>query len=400
MTALPARVPPVAGPRERRHGRLVLAIFVLEAVLYVAGIALTLLAGVTLTGSTYLGLSMFAFPVVGVVIAYRRPGNRVAWLCLAVGLAWALELSLWGVVFIGLAHPGTVPWPEMIAVFASPLWVPGVFMVPTYVLMYFPDGRLPSPRWRWLPWFVGAVLVVAYAQGLLEPSTYSYGRPAIDNPLAEILGVSMRGGALFPFLFTGVIGSVVSVVVRYRRAVGVERQQLKWLATAGVIAGVLAMIPNILVDFLGQGQAVAAMSSFLLIPLAVGTAVVRYRLYDIDRILSRTVTYAVVIACLAAVYVAAVLLLGNLLPREGDLAVAASTLLAAGLFNPLRRRVQARVDRRFHRTRYEAQRVVGSFERTLHDQVDAGRVVDGWIGAVAETVHPATAGVWIREPRP
>ncbi len=383
------------------------ALFVVATAMYVAGVALVALAGEPFTLNELLLPVVYAFAVVGFLIARNRPGNAIAWICLGIGLVWGLEATLTGAVVYGLARPGSVPSPEALAAIGIPLWIPGIFGVGTFVFMFFPDGRLPSPRWRWLPWTAGTGIALTYLLTVLsEPETYGYGRPAIENPFATLLGPWLDAGGLLVdivdiSLFAGIFGaigaSITALVVRYRRSRGIERQQLKWLVTAGSTAVVLQVISIFLVDYLGENVGLVAGMFFILIPISIGIAVLRYRLYDIDRLLSRTVSYALVVGSLAAVFGSVTIGLPQLLGLAGDspLLVAGATLVAAALFNPLRRRVQARVDRRFNRARYDAQQEIDRFAERLRGDLDLDDLTDEVVAVVGKTMQPSTASVWI-----
>ncbi len=209
------------------------------------------------------------------------------------------------------------------------------------------------------------------------------------------------GGPLFALYPVFMGGAVLSLFMRYRKAGTIERLQLKWFLFA-CASFVAALGTEIVLEALGTVEPPFLVDawislSILAIPIAATLAILRYRLYEIDRIISRTVSYAIVIAVLASVYAIGLTGLTSLLDSESPLAVAAATLAAAALFNPLRRRVQAFVDHRFNRTKYDAERVMAGFTGSLRDEVDPTAVVDGWVSVVSETMHPASAGVWVRE---
>jgi hypothetical protein len=213
------------------------------------------------------------------------------------------------------------------------------------------------------------------------------------NPLGIEALEPFREGApgvtLVLILVLCILASAFSVVVRYRRAVGIERLQLKWMMAAGLVAALAYALL-----FFWDGFYIQLV--WTVIPVAIGLSMHRHRLYDIDRLISRTVAYALVVGLLAIVYAGTVFLLRERLPGRGNIAVAASTLAVAALFNPLRRRVQERVDRRFNRTRHDAWKVAETYTRGLSDQIDPDRIVNGWIGVISETVQPATVAVWVR----
>jgi hypothetical protein len=363
--------------------------------LNVAGPLLTVLAGEPLWPNGVAGLALYPFAVVGALIVFRRPHNLVAWVCLMVGLGVALEGALWGAALYGFARPGAVPGPEVLAVLGDAFVMPSLFLIPTLLLLLFPDGRLPSPRWRWVAWLSGALLAGGLVTGLFVPETGGWGRPTVANPLAldgaEFLDV------VFLALFGCVAAAVVAVVRRFRSATGIVRLQLRWLASAGVCA-ILMWLVAIVVVADGDEQAAVALTlgGFALIPVAIGVAVLRYRLFEIDRLVSRTLTYALVVSVLVVVFAGGVLLVSSLFPLQGELAVAASTLAVAALFNPLRRRVQSRVDQRFNRARYDAEQELLRFVGRLRDEPDLDEITQGLLAASTRTMQPSAAAVWLR----
>jgi hypothetical protein len=340
-----------------------------------------------------LGFSLWiaAFSVVGVIIAFHRPCNPVAWVCLAFGGVWSVWIILDGLLTYETAHPGTLARPDLIAALVNPLWVPGVGLI-GFLLLLFPDGHLPSRRWRPVAWLLGGTIAVLTLTGFFLPGVLQ------DREYVNPLGVEalepfdegVLGIALVSILVLCILASAVSVVVRYRGASGVEGLQLKWLMAAGLVS---ALAYGVL--FFWEGFSIQLV--WASIPIAIGLSMHRHRLYDIDRLISRTVVYAVVVGALALVFTVVVLVLGNVLPGDDALPVAASTLAVAAMFNPLRRRVQGRVDRFFNRSHYDAELVAARFAGGLRDETDADRIVKGWVGVVSETMQPTAVGVWTRE---
>lgn len=375
--------------------------FVVTTLLYAAGPVLLLLAGGSWGTSEFLLPAFYAFSLVGILIATRRPDNAVAWMCLSVGLALGLESALWGVYYFGLANPEVVPLPEMWAVAGSAFAVPGIFLITTLLLLVFPDGRLPSPRWRWFAGVTAGLIVANLIVGFFLPAAGDWVRPEVSNPIA-VEGGEDLDLVVLP-LFVCVPVSVLALVRRFRRSRGIERLQLRWLATAGGAAVLIWAVAILLVaDEFGGDAAVATTSlGLVLIPVAIGVAVLRYRLFDIDRLISRTVTYATMAGLLAAVFVGIAIGLPRLVgvPEENPVLVAGATLAVAALFNPLRRRVQTRVDRRFNRARYDAAREVGRFAERLSTELELDDLTNEVLGVVTKTVQPAVASVWIRENR-
>ena len=339
-----------------------------------------------------LGFSLWIslFTVVGVIIAFHRPGNRIAWICLGFGGVWAIWMFLEGVLAYESANPGSLSRPDLIAALAFPLWVPGVGLI-GFLLLLFPDGRLPSPRWRPVAWLLGGIIALLTLTGFFLPGVIQ--ETVYVNPLGiaalDTFDQGAPGFALVVILVLCIVASAVSVVVRYRTAVGSERLQLKWMMAAGVVAAGAYALLFVWDDF--DIQLVWA-----LIPIAIGMSMHRHHLYDIDRLISRTIVYAVVVGALAIVFASVMFVLQEVSPFQDDLAVAASTLAAAAAFSPVRRRVQERVDRRFNRSRYDAERVAVEFATGLRDETDSSRILDGWAGVVSRTMQPASMGVWLK----
>jgi hypothetical protein len=345
------------------------------------------------------------FSGVGALLVSRRAGNAIGWLCILGGLLWLLNIvnAGFGDLTVGSAA-GDEGWLRWSIWLSTWLYLPTMAVIGFFLPAVFPTGRLPSARWRPIAWVLGSVVAVLVVLAMLRPGPMSAGDGAFTNPagvaaLTWIPGDDAMAGVI-PVLF---LTAVLSVVVRYRRARGAERTQLKWfLAAAGAVG---ASIPIMSVFELAgltapQTTEVVMVTALLLVPVAIGVAVLRYGLYEIDRIVSRSLSYAVVTSVLVAIYAGAVVILGRVLApltAESEVAVAASTLLVAALFQPVRRRVQSIVDRRFNRARYDAQRTVESFAARLRDEVDLGELAAELSDVVQRTVEPATVSVWVRE---
>ncbi|MGY1699362.1 hypothetical protein [Geodermatophilus sp. SYSU D00766] len=340
---------------------------------------------------TALGLAgSLAVPVVGALIATRLPENPLGWLWCAFGLTDAV------LVLVGELRslaPAAVP----LAVVERSSFLTLLVLLPLVVVL-FPTGRLPSPAWRWLFRGVGLSLAVAVVGSLFATIPEDPAAAGLLSPGGE---AGRRWYTVFVAglsgLFLGCVLAMASLVVRLRRAGPVERRQLAWFAYAGLVnaAALLAALTGVV----GEAGWLLFEVTFTLFPVAVGVAVLRYRLYEIDRIVSRTVSYAVLTAGLLLLYVVAVTALRPLLaPLAGtsELAVAVSTLTVAAAFRPARRRVQVAVDRRFDRTRYDGARAVDAYARRLRTEVDLRQVTEGLRDTVVTTVHPASVGVWLR----
>jgi hypothetical protein len=283
------------------------------------------------------------------------------------------------------------------------IWVPFITLITVYLFLLFPDGRLPGPRWRPVGWMAGGLAVIAIAGLAFSPGSERPNLPALWNPFGVALA-AVPFDAAFAGL-AGVLGCVVlsawSLFARSRRGTAVERQQIKWLAYSGCLVA-LALLPSTALSLTpGTAARIAegtAMAAVLTMPAAVAVAVLKYRLYDIDRIISRTLAYSAVTGLLVGVYAALVLLATEVFRFRAPVAVAASTLAVAALFNPLRRWVQRAVDRRFNRARYDADQIVAAFAVRLKDAVDLDSVRDDLAGVVHQALEPACVVVWMREP--
>jgi len=329
--------------------------------------------------------------VVGAILAVKVRSNSVGPLTLLAGSAWILYLFGRGYASVSLESVEPLPMAYFFGWLGS--WTGALFLIGvSLVILCFPTGR-PVGWWRviglgpligTLTTVVGAALLwglpletLADAD-LLSPTRWY---PLVD--LGFILG------------FVSVIPATLSVVARFRKGGSVERQQIKWLLAATTLLAV-AYVVGAMSDDSNEAVWWVVSLAVAAIPISILFAVLRYRLYDIDRILSRTVSYVVVIAVLAGVYLLALTAMTNFLPSGSSLSVAASTLAVAALFNPLRRRVQTWVERRFNRSRFDAQQVMERFSGSLRQDLDPDTVVMGWVGVVSETMEPASAGVWVR----
>jgi hypothetical protein len=360
------------------------------------------------------GAFFLAFPLVGALIASTRPKNAVGWLCLAVGLLWSLSGVFDYYGYYGAATPGSVPFPVAAAGISDWIWVPAVGLLGTYVLLLFPDGRLPSRRWRPLAWLSGAVILLLSVGIMLAPGPLD-NLAGVRNPFGIEGADWLAAGAyaLLPLLPLCMLASALSLVLRYRRSGGEERQQIKWIAFAASVVVVLyaiAMIASFVFpeeSWTTAGSVwwlnlltYAVLSSFALVPIALGIAVLKYRLYDIDIIINRTLVYGALTASLAVVYLGSVVslqtLFGALTGRGSQLAVVASTLAIAALFTPLRRRIQAFIDRRFYRRKYDAQKTLEAFSAKLRDETDLATLDAEVVSVVSRTVQPANVSLWLR----
>jgi hypothetical protein len=351
-----------------------------------------------LSNWTVSGVSMqvvnVAVPVAGFVIASRRPENRIGWLFLVAGLALGLSgFSTQYAVHALIVHHGSLPAGRLFGWLSNWTWVIAVAML-AFLFLLFPTGRLRSRRWRPAAWFVGGVFALATG-GMLIAATRIWAHPfAYFGPASPggLIGLLYR---MTGFLISAaLLVSVVALVVRFARSAGEERLQLKWCAAAALVLAVVfvatiwlnSAIVNVLESL-----------AFVCLWTAIAVAVLKYRLYDIDRIISRSLAYVIVTGLLVGLYAGLVLLATRVLSFHTPVAVATSTLAAAALFSPLRRRVQQVVDRRFNRARYDADQAVAAFAARLKDAVDLDSVRDDLVAVAGQALQPAHLSVWISQ---
>jgi hypothetical protein len=370
-------------------------------------------------GGLLVYVPFLAFPIVGALIASKRPGNPIGWICLVSGLFWMSYAQGDASHAYELARTGTVTSSVTLDALLQATWTLPVGLLGIYMILLFPDGRLPSRRWRPFALFAGVVIVLiplvfAFVPGELE------GHPGVRNPLGLEQYPWLKGVAAFTVLLLPLclLVSAASLVVRYRRSGAEVREQIKWLAFAASVVGVsylsaviagIFFVPDLFSSKGPQSIVYALIPNLLLmsyagIPTAIGFAVLKYRLYDIDIIINRALVYGPLTVSLAAVYFGGVvgaqaafrILTGQ--EQQPQLAVVVSTLAIAALFNPLRRRIQSFIDRRFYRRKYDAARIMAAYGTRLRDEVDLKALSDDLLEAVRETVQPAHASLWLRSP--
>jgi hypothetical protein len=376
----------------------------------ILGLVLESLNGHRITDSLVVGIALLAitFPLVGAVVAARRPRNPLGWIFCVIGLSYGLTVTGEAYAIYALrTAPGSLPGGGLMSWLGNWAWAPGLGLLMTFALLLFPDGRLPSRRWRLMAWLSGASIAMicglggvwSWPQrglGLLESN-----QEGLENAprLVELLVL-----ASLPLLLLCGLASVVALLLRFRRSRGVERQQLKWFAFAGAVtfAGL------VLIDFpsqygwIGPVSALVTLPILVSMPVAAGVAILRYRLYDIDRLINRTLVYGVLTAVLGLSYAGTVLVLGQLFGDVGERipswAVAGATLAVAALVRPARGRIQAAVDRRFNRRKYNAATTIETFSARLRDQVDLDTLATELLAVTDKTMQPTTVSLWLRPP--
>jgi hypothetical protein len=386
----------------------------LSVALLLGGAALSRVASSAVSDLSFVGetddasvvailITLLPFSVVGTIVASRKPRNAIGWLFCGVGVTLGLNsfagdfAEFWLVSGFGKSSLG-----ETAAWFSSWLWFLLIFVPMSLLLLLFPDGRLPSPRWRPVAWGValgtaGGVVGNALKAGPLVDFPQIANPYGVDSPVVGMVGVAgtiVAAGSM--------VGSAVSLIVRLRRVGSEQRQQIKWLAyggavmVGGVFAGALAIPWNVPLSITIMSVALPGL------PVFTGIAIVRHHLYDIDILINRTLVYGSLTAMLALVYfggVTATQAIFQTLTGQDELpqlVVVASTLLIAALFNPLRRRIQAFIDRRFYRSKYDARKTLEAFSVKLRDETDLEALNDDLVGVVRETMQPAHVSLWLR----
>jgi hypothetical protein len=358
--------------------------------------------------ATVISLLIFSFSTVGALVASRRPENAIGWLYCSGTLVWMLgELALEYAVYALITDPpGALPAGAWAAWFGA--WARGVgwFLIVVFLLLLFPTGRLPSRRWRPVLW--GAVGYIAFFTLViwLSPESFDLRLGSVRNPLGLEIGIMVLllqevVPLTFPLL---VVVSGTAVIVRFRRSRGDERQQLKWFAYAvAVMIVVFVFWFSLELARFAPAGALTFTVPLIGLPVAVAIAILKYRLYDIDLLINRTLVYAVLTATLALVYFGGVVSLQYVfrafIGQESTLAVVASTLAIAALFQPLRRRIQALIDRRFYRRKYDAAKTLQDISAKLRNETDLDALSDELVGVVRKTMQPEHVSLWLRPPQ-
>ena len=378
----------------------------LSVVLLVGGIALAQMTLSTVAerpynGSVTLPVLALAFSVVGAIIASRQPRNAIGWIFCSIGLVVSLSSLTGDYAEYWLARgsaPGNLA--ETAAWFSSWSWSLLVYVPTSFLLLLFPDGRLPSPRWRPVAWcaalgLIGFLAGYVLTPGPLEDFPQIVNPYGVDSPILEAVAVA---GAILAS--ASMVASAVSLIVRMRRAGRTERQQIKWLAYGGALVVGAVFVGGVIAVWIGEVGIAVISLGLLGVPISTGVAIARYSLYDIDLIINRTLVYGSLTVLLASAYVGGVVglqaLFRALSGQESTVAIVASTLAIAALFGPLRRRVQAFMDRRFYRRKYDATKTLAAFNARLRDETDLNTLRNDMVGVATRTMQPAHVSLWLR----
>ena len=354
----------------------------------------------------FTSLTLLALATVGSLIASRRPQNPIGWIFCAGALLWVLGSGLVEYAIYALfTAPGSLPAGALLGVFGESIAGIAWFISLTFLLLLFPDGHLLSPRWRPLAWLIAALLAAWPISILLSPYSQS-----TDERMATVrnpLGIPFADGLLnalttiIPLiLFITILACIAAVVLRFRRAQGMERQQLKWFAYGMAVTAFLVIAIVVLIFTTPNGSPSALFDlAIVVIPISAGVAILRYRLFDIDLVINLTLVYGLLSATLLAIYLVLVFggqyLLSNRFGPNNAVVLVVSTLLVAALFQPLRHRVQQLVDQRFYRSRYDAAKVMERFTETLRQEVNLEQLGSQLLQVVEETMQPARLSLWL-----
>ena len=346
------------------------------------------------------------FAPIGALIASRHPRNPIGWISCGIGLfqlssGASFEYALRSLI----VDPGSLPGGDVAAWVSSWTWAPGLGLVALMMLL-FPTGHPPTRRWLWVGW-----MATASNAALVVYDMFMWGEQGRDLLLEETIEVPPAVELAASLMFASALVAFVSLVVRFQRSSGIERLQLKWLAYVASIAGILIIPEAFLLEPLGLDDSTLGVTLEIMLnlsaacfPIAAAVAILRYRLYDIDLIINRTLVYGSLTTLLAVAYIGIVVTLQNVIPGadDSDLTIAGSTLAVAALFRPLRARVKSFIDRRFYRRKVDAQETLESFSSRLREDVDLDHLSRDLLGVVRDTMQPAHASLWIRtqEQRP
>src|SRR5215210_4454068 len=399
----------VGGMNTRAASWLAWSLVTLSVVLLVGGLSFALMTRSSVPERLYDGLVTLsvlalAFSVVGAIIASRQPRNAIGWLFCGVGVTIGLSSFAGDYTEFWLASGfgRGVLLGETAAWFASWSWTLLVYVPTTFLLLLFPDGRLPSPRWRPVAWCAVLGLIGFLAGYTLEPGPLE-DFPQITNPYGVdslILEAVALAGAILAS--ASMVASAISLIVRMRRAGRAQHQQIKWLTYGGALAVGAVFVGGVISVWIGEVGYALTSIGLLGVPIFTGVAMTRYRLYEIDIVINRTLVYGALTAALVAVYFGGVATLQALFraltgqEQQPQLAIVVSTLAIAALFDPLRRRIQSIIDRRFYRAKYDARETLEAFSAKLRDETDLEALCDELAGVVKETMQPAHVSIWLR----
>jgi hypothetical protein len=346
-------------------------------------------------------LGFSAFMVVGALLVAHRPANTIGWIFSAIALlAATAQLAGEYALYAYVTRPGSLPGAVLGAWYASWMWWLVLALALVFIPLFFPTGRPLSPRWRPVAWLAGAATAALTLLSAFQANLGPFGDPMVANPIG-VAGLenpegSRFGAALIGLLLLSGVAAFGSLVLRFRRSRGGERQQLKWFAYAGgllPLAGLAEFLPRLVVSLVFT-------LPIVFLPVAAGIAILRYRLYEIDRLINRTLVYGLLTALLVGIYSGSVLVLGQAFGTVGKdpptWVIAAATLAVAALFQPARRRIQAVVDRRFNRRKYHAAKTVEAFSLRLRDEVDLDALSAELLAVVDQTIQPTRASLWLR----
>jgi hypothetical protein len=360
----------------------------------------------SVTRDDIFGIPFFAFATVGALVAYRRPRNRIGWILTVVGLAPTLAFFSSAYAYRGTLTEGGMPADWLLEWISSWLWFPGIAALITFGLLLFPDGHLPSKRWRVVPYLAGSMIAIVAITLALQPGPMEPFDPALPsnvNPFGWESGrafIEAAGGIAFMSFPAFALACASSLLFRFRRADSQTRQQIKWFAYSSLMLVFIIMFEDLLDRLLGDRLAELFFLVGMIFPsVGAGIGILKYRLYDIDVVINRTAVYGSLTAILAVTYLGIVVLLQQVLKgvtEDSDIAVAASTLAVAAMFRPLRSRVQAFIDLRFYRRKYDAAATLGEFATRLREQVDLDSLQRELVSVVGATMQPAHASLWIR----
>ncbi|CAN5683177.1 hypothetical protein BH24ACT26_BH24ACT26_01930 [soil metagenome] len=401
--------------KDRTGSRLAWVAFGFVAFCFVGGFIFSIRSG---SAVEPFEVAMLSFPVVGILVAARQPRNAIGWIMLGIGLVSALAavLNIYSSYALDI-RPGSLPRPDLAVALNEPMWIPFIAPIGTFLILLFPNGRLPSPRWRAWAWLCAIAMSLSFVGILIAPGSFAEtGYPDIENPLGiealrPLISILSLVIILIPI---SIVGCAFGLVQRFRRSSGQERLQLKWLAAAAsVVATVYAVLLALRVPFgFLEGDIPHwvdvvgdfGIFVFVLIPLAIAVAILKHRLYDIDLIIKRTLVYGALTAVLSLVYFGGVVGVGGLVRdasgrQDNSLVTAGTTLVVAALFHPARARIQCFIDRRFFRRRYDAAQAIETFSARLRDEIDLETLSTELVAVVENVMQPTKVALWLREPQ-